>query len=84
MYLLNIFKLSSSQEVIKYSLNKGRGVYSMVIYRIDVNFNYIVPFFESMTFFSRKGLDFLYWVVMVIIHKLGYYYLPEGKKKKLL
>lgn len=79
-YLLKTFKLSSSQEVIKYSLNKGTGVYSMVIHSVDINFYYLLPFFESMTFFSRKGIDYLHWVISVIIHKLGYYYLPEGKK----
>lgn len=52
----------------------------MVIYTIDINFYYILPFFESMSFLSRKGEDYLYWVIMVIMHKLGYYYLPEGKK----
>ena len=52
----------------------------MVIYTVDINFHYVVPFFESMTFFSRKGEDYLYWVIVVIIHKLGYFYLPDGKK----
>jgi hypothetical protein len=65
---------------VKYTLNKGTGVYSMTIEKIDINFKYIIPFFESMLFFSRKNLDYQYWVITVIIHKLGYYYLPEGKK----
>jgi len=79
-YFLNTFKLSWSDGVFKYSLNKGTGVYSLVIYTVDINFYYILPFFESMMFFSRKNIDYLYWVITVIIHKLGYYYLPEGKK----
>ena len=79
-YLLNTFNLSGDKEVFKYSLNKGTGVYSLVIYTVDINFYYILPFFESMIFFSRKNIDYLYWVIMVIIHKLGYYYLPSGKK----
>ena len=82
-YMLNTFKLSSSQELLKYSFNKGTGVYSMVIYTVDINFYYLLPFFESMTFFSRKNIDYLYWVIVVIIHKLGFYYLPEGKKMAL-
>jgi hypothetical protein len=45
--MLNTFKLSSSQELLKYSLNKGTGVYSMVIYTVDINFYYLLPFFES-------------------------------------
>nr|YP_008964966.1 LAGLIDADG endonuclease [Annulohypoxylon stygium]AHB33525.1 LAGLIDADG endonuclease [Annulohypoxylon stygium] len=83
-YLINTLKLPKGKEVIKYSLNQGTGVYSMVIYTVDINFHYIVPFFESMTFFSRKGEDYLYWVIVVIIHKLGYFYLPDGKKIALL
>lgn len=82
-YMLNTFKLSSSQKVFNRYLNKGTGVYSLVIYTVDINFYYLLPFFESMTFFSRKNIDYLYWVIVVIIHKLGYYYLPEGKKMAL-
>ncbi len=82
-YMLNTLKLLNSQEVFKYYLNKGTGVYSMVIYSVDINFYYLLPFFESMTFFSRKNIDYLYWVIVIIIHKLGYYYLPEGKKMAL-
>ena len=61
-------------------MNKGTGVYSLVINKVDINFYYILPFFESMSFFSRKNIDYVYWVISVIIHKLGYYYIPEGKK----
>jgi hypothetical protein len=59
-YMLNTLKLLNSQEVFKYYLNKGTGVYSMVIYSVDINFYYLLPFFESMTFFSRKNIDYLY------------------------
>ena len=59
-YFLNTFNLSKGQEVFKYSLNKGTGVYSLVIYTVDINFYYILPFFESMIFFSRKNIDYLY------------------------
>jgi hypothetical protein len=30
-----------------------------------------------MSFFSRKGIDYNYWVISIIMHKFGYYYLPE-------
>jgi len=59
-YMLNTFKLSSSQKVFNRYLNKGTGVYSLVIYTVDINFYYLLPFFESMTFFSRKNIDYLY------------------------
>lgn len=68
----------------KYTLNKLTGVYSMTLEKVDANFYFTLPFFEPLTFFSRKKLDYEYWVLMVIIHKLGYFYLPEGKKIALL
>lgn len=83
-YFLDTFNNSEGANLndvgVKYTLNKGTGVYSVTIEKIDMNFKYIIPFFESMMFFSRKNLDYQYWVITVIIHKLGYYYLPEGKK----
>jgi hypothetical protein len=27
-----------------------------------------------------KSVDYHYWVIYVLLHKYGYYYLPEGKK----
>ena len=68
----------------RYTLNKLTGVYSMTLEKVDVNFYFTLPFFEPLTFFSRKKLDYEYWVLMVIIHKLGYFYLPEGKRIALL
>ena len=59
-YLLNTFNLSRDLEVFKYSLNKGTGVYSLVIYTVDMQFYYLLPFFESMTFLSRKDIDNIY------------------------
>ena len=64
----------------KYSLNKLTGVYSMTLGKVHDNFYYVVPFFESLTFLSRKTVDYEWWVISVFIHTLGYYYLPEGKQ----
>lgn len=66
-----------------YTLNKLTGVYSITIVKVDLNFFFIVPFFEPLSFLSRKKLDYIYWVLTVIIHKLGYYYTPLGKKLTL-
>jgi hypothetical protein len=74
-------KLNQKDELkFIYTLNKLTGVYSMSIVKIELNFYYIIPFFESLKFLSRKKIDYDYWVLMVLMHKLGYYYLPEGKK----
>ena len=65
---------------VTYTLNKGTNIYSMTVTNIDVIFDYLVPLFESMTFYTRKNLDYLYRVISFIIHKFDYYYLLWGKK----
>jgi hypothetical protein len=42
----------------KYNLNKLTGVYSMTLEKVDDNFYYVIPFFESLTFLSRKDVDY--------------------------
>jgi hypothetical protein len=32
-----------------------------------------------MPFQSRKGVDFYYWCIVLHLHKLGYFYLQEGR-----
>lgn len=85
-FLFKLFKeeiqINLNQEEFQfiYTLNKFTGVYSMSILKVEWNFYYIIPFFESLQFLSRKKIDYNYWVLMIFMHKLGYYYLPEGKK----
>ena len=33
-----------------------------------------------MPFQTRKGEDFYYWCIVLHLHKLGYFYLQEGRK----
>lgn len=84
-FLSNIFKestntLDCAKFNVKYTLNKKTGVYSITLERIDSIVCYLIPLFESVSFFSRKSADYHYWVISVVMHKFGYYYLPEGKK----
>lgn len=82
-YLFKEFSLINSKNKelgFRYNLNKLTGVYSMTLEKVDNNFNLVIPFFESLTFLSRKGVDYKWWVISVFIHKLGYFYLPEGKQ----
>ena len=84
-FLKELFSDSSSaigdkEFKIDYALNSQTGVYSMTVLKMDTLYNYIVPLFNSMPFYTRKALDFYYWAISVIIHKYGYYYLPDGKK----
>ena len=48
------------------------------------NFNYIIeyliPFFSNLTFFSKKGLDFLDWVLVAKIKLAKLHLTQEGKE----
>lgn len=46
---------------------------------MDSLHDYLVPFFSNLTFYTRKKVDFSNWVIVVKMHKFGYYVLPEGK-----
>lgn len=45
---------------VHFALNTNTGVYSMTVVSIDALFYYIVPCFMSMSFNTRKSLDFKY------------------------
>ena len=45
---------------VHYALNKKTNVYSMTVVSIDTLYSYIVPYFQSMSFLTRKALDFHY------------------------
>jgi hypothetical protein len=45
---------------IHYALNNRTGVYSMTVIGIDPLYKFIVPFFQSMPFLTRKSIDFYY------------------------
>jgi hypothetical protein len=36
-----------------------------------------MPFLQSLTFYTRKSIDFKFWCVALKIHKFGYIYLPS-------
>lgn len=75
-YLVNIYKESvtvsrslegessknylNEELELNYSLNKLTGVYSMTEGKIDILYYFIIPFFQSMTFFTRKSEDYYY------------------------
>jgi len=51
--------------------------------RLDISaifqiFHYILPFFKSLEFKSRKHVDFIYWEVAVRLRALGYLNNPQG------
>lgn len=42
-------------------------------------YNYILPFFKTLEFKSRKAIDFQYWAIAVKLKALGYTTKVEGK-----
>lgn len=59
------------------------GMSSLSVTNILQLYNYILPFFKSLTFRSRKATDFKYWEVAVKLKALGYNTKPEGKESIL-
>ena len=84
-YLSNLPKVNKETIYAKIpntgiSINSKTNVYSYVITDIDILYDFIMPFFDSLEILSRKFVDFKYWSVVVKLHKLCYFYLPEGRK----
>lgn len=50
--------LNTSVPSLSANFNKVTNVYSYVITDIDVLFDYILPFFSNLNFYSRKFIDF--------------------------
>ena len=63
----------------KCSINGKSKAYQLLITDTDVLFQYIFPFFNKLTFLSRKGIDFKIWSLglFLIIH--GYHQTQKGK-----
>lgn len=60
--------------------NSGFNTSILSVTNILQLYNYVLPFFESLTFRSRKAVDFELWVLAVKLKALGYTTKPEGKK----
>lgn len=65
IHLSELFKqhsntISNQEFSVKYTRNSRTGVYSMTVVKIDTLFSYILPYFETMSFFTRKVLDYRY------------------------
>jgi hypothetical protein len=57
---INKENLDSKYPDFSLFINKKTDVYSLTIHNIDTLYDYILPFFENLSFQSRKGLDFSY------------------------
>ena len=74
------FSLRSETPTVNNSLNKITNVSVISIVNIDALYDYLLFFLLDMPFQSRKGVDFHYWCIVLHLHKLGYFYLQEGRK----
>lgn len=79
LFLTSLSLKNTSKSSPSISLNKTTNVLSIVISNIDVLYDYIVPFFQGLSFQTRKFVDFQLWVVAVKLHKLGYFYETAGR-----
>lgn len=60
-------------------IKNNTNAYQLVITDKDVLFQYIYPFFRSLPFYSRKGIDFAIWGLVLYIFMYGYHNLPLGE-----
>lgn len=56
------------------------GVWCISIVNLYFIENVIIPFFSSLTFHTKKYLDYCDWVAIFNIRRKGLHYLPEGKE----
>jgi hypothetical protein len=73
-------KLNNKPTPVVYDPNIDTGMASLSVANILQLYNYILPFFKSLTFNSRKAIDFQYWEVAVKLKALGYTSTIEGKE----
>ena|SRR5258708_1813368 len=52
---------------------------SLTLYRIDYILNAFIPFLDSLTFISKKGLDYMDWKTVALLRKDGKHLTAEGK-----
>jgi len=62
------------------STNKKTNVISLVINSIDSLYYFILPLLDANKLYTRKFIDFKLWRIALLLHKQGYYFLPEGRQ----
>ena len=73
------FSLKSGAPTVNFSLNKKTSVSVISIVNIDTLYDYLLFFLLDRSFQTRKGIDFHFWCIVLHLHKLGYFYLQEGR-----
>ena len=78
--------IGSSSRALAYGFRpKPRVRVTKEVARLDISsilqiFHYILPFFKSLEFKSRKRVDFIYWEIAVKLRALGYLNNPPPLK----
>ncbi len=78
------FTIDRAAPVISSTLNRNTSVITISIINIDALYDYLMPFFLSMPFQTRKGVDFSLWCLALYMYKWGYAYLIQGRKLLVL
>ncbi len=73
------FSLKTGAPTVNFSINKKTSVSAISIVNIDTLYDYLLFFLLDMSFQTRKGVDFHFWCIVLHLHKLGYFYLQEGR-----
>lgn len=56
------------------------GISRLEVSRSDFLKHILIPLFNSLTFHTKKYLDYCDWVALFNIRQSGFHYLPEGQK----
>ena len=51
----------------------------LTLSRFDYILNVFIPFLDSLTFISKKGLDYIDWKTVALLRKDGKHFTAEGK-----
>lgn len=62
------------------ALNIRTNILSLTVNSIDSLHDILALNFLSLEFQTRKNVDFMYWALVLYMHKFGYFYFPEGRK----
>lgn len=73
------FSLYSTKPNVIKTFNNRTSVLVISIVNIDALYDYLLFFLLDMSFQTRKAEDFLHWSIVLHFHKLGYFYLSEGR-----
>lgn len=73
-------KLNTKPTAVIHEPNLDTGMSSLGVGNTLQLYNYVLPFFKSLEFKSRKGVDFKLWEIAVKLRALGYTTQPEGKR----